>query len=73
MPKLYSAKDIVKALQRAGFVVISQRGSHIKLKGLRNGKMQMTIVPNHKTVAIGTFGSILKQADMSRTEFEEYL
>lgn len=73
MHKLYSAREIVNALKRAGFVVISQRGSHIKLKGLHNGKIQMTIVPNHKTVAIGTFSSILKQADMTRSEFEDHL
>jgi len=73
MPKLYSAKEIIKALKRAGFMVISQRGSHIKLRGLHNSKMQTTIVPNHKTVAIGTFSSILKQADMTRSEFEQYL
>jgi len=73
MPKIYSAKNILKALKKIGFVEVSQKGSHIKLKGLRQGKILTVIVPNHRTVAKGTFSSILRQAEMSSFEFEEYL
>ena len=40
MPKLpvLPARDILKALGRAGFVVVGQRGSHIKLRGERGGR-----------------------------------
>jgi len=31
MSKRYSAKEILSALQKAGFSVVSQKGSHIKL------------------------------------------
>ncbi|PIZ66328.1 hypothetical protein CO051_05330 [Candidatus Roizmanbacteria bacterium CG_4_9_14_0_2_um_filter_39_13] len=70
MPKLYSARIIIKTLQKAGFGKISQKGSHIKLRGLRGGKLCTVIVPNHTEIAKGTFGSILKQAEMTRIEFE---
>lgn len=73
MPKLYPARAVMKALKRAGFIIISQRGSHIKLKAIRNGKMCVVIVPNHKEIALGTFTSILKQADMTKVEFESYV
>jgi predicted RNA binding protein YcfA (HicA-like mRNA interferase family) len=73
MPKIYSAKIILKVLKKAGFVEVSQKGSHIKLKGLRHGKILTVIVPNHKEIAKGTFFSILKQAEMGNLEFEEYL
>ncbi len=72
MPKLYSAREVLKTLQRAGFVTVSQKGSHIKLKGVFNNHICIVIVPNHKQVARGTFESILKQADMSHLEFESY-
>jgi len=55
MPKLYSAKEVVKALKRAGFYQVSQKGSHIKMRGFWRGKLQTIIVPNHKEIAIGTF------------------
>ncbi len=68
MPRLYSGQKIIKALQRAGFYVVSTKGSHVKLRGIRFGKLQAVIVPKHKEVAFGTLQSILKQAAM---EFEE--
>ena len=72
MPKLYSGQKIIKTLQRAGFWQVSQKGSHIKLKGIRPGKLQTVIVPNHKEVAQGTFRSILAQASMTLGEFESH-
>lgn len=73
MPKLYSAKIVIKAFKRADFARVSQKGSHIKLRGIREGKLQTVIVPNHKEIARGTMESILKQASMTKSEFEEYL
>ena len=73
MPKLYSARVIIRALRKAGFDIISQKGSHIKMRGVREGKLQSVIVPNHKEIAKGTFSSILLEANMTRVEFEFYL
>lgn len=70
MPRLYSSKEILRALQQAGFSVISQKGSHIKLRGIKQGKIQTVIVPDHKEIARGTFSSILNQANLTRQEFE---
>lgn len=70
MPKLYSARIILSALQRAGFSIVSQKGSHIKLTKTTKEKTFTAIVPNHKEVAIGTFQSILKQAGMTKEELE---
>ena len=73
MPKLYSGREIVKALKKAGFEIVGQKGSHIKLRGFRNGKLQTVIVPYHKIVAYGTFSSILNQSSMTKVEFEKFL
>ena len=73
MPKFYSAREILRVLQQAGFEKVSQKGSHIKLRGLREGNLLTVIVSNHKTIAKGTFSSILRQAEMTRVEFESFL
>ncbi|MDO8569970.1 MAG: type II toxin-antitoxin system HicA family toxin [Candidatus Daviesbacteria bacterium] len=73
MPKLYSAKIILSALQRAGFVIISQKGSHIKLYKKQDTKILTVIVPNHKEIAIGTFGSILRQANLNKQDLEKLI
>jgi predicted RNA binding protein YcfA (HicA-like mRNA interferase family) len=50
-----------------GFQKISQKGSHIKLKNSE----KVTIVPNHKEIAYGTFKSVLNLAGISEREFYE--
>lgn len=73
MPKLFSAKQTINALRRAGFVIVSQKGSHIKLRGISKGKLHTVIVPNHKEIPRGTFSSILDQAELTQQEFEANL
>ena len=60
-----SGRDCITALQKAGFVISSQKGSHIKL---RYGGI-VVIVPNHKTLDRGTLKNILDQANLSIEEF----
>lgn len=73
MPKTYSGQKIIKALTKTGFYIVSTKGSHVKLRGIRFGKLQTVIVPKHKEIAIGTFQSILKQAAMEFEELKSYL
>ena len=73
MSRLYSGQKIIKALLRAGFYLVSTKGSHVKLRGIRFGKLQTVIVPKHKEVAFGTFQSILKQAAMEFEELKQYI
>ena len=73
MPKLYSARETTKAFKRAGFNEVSQKGSHLKMRGFWNGKLQTIIIPMHKLIAHGTFQSILSQSGMSKNEFEQFI
>ncbi|MBC5797279.1 type II toxin-antitoxin system HicA family toxin [Sphaerospermopsis sp. LEGE 00249] len=64
MPKLrrLSAEEIIDILNQFGFEIISQKGSHIKLRRLgENGKETLT-VPNHKQLDLGTCRAIYRQA-----------
>ena len=73
MPKLYSARIVLAALQRAGFTISSQKGSHIKLVKQSGAKNLTAIVPNHKEIARGTFASILSQANLTQEEFDKFI
>lgn len=64
-----SARDVLKALDRAGFERVAQKGSHIRLKGTRAGQVRVVIVPNHPEIARGTLLSIIRQSGLSRDEF----
>ncbi|MEH2060253.1 MAG: type II toxin-antitoxin system HicA family toxin [Nostoc sp.] len=81
MPKLprVPAAEVIRALERLGFVQIRQRGSHIVLKKQIFDENQNLIeigcvVPLHKkTIAVGTLKSILNQAGVSVEELLENL
>ena len=63
-----SGKEVVKVLQKHGFTVSRQKGSHIVLhKFTPKGKL-VGIVPNHKEVQKGTMRSIAKMTEVDRKE-----
>lgn len=67
LPRDLSGADVVRALERAGFAVLRQSGSHIRL-----GKNDVRVtVPDHKTIAPGTLKSILKQAGLAVEELAD--
>jgi predicted RNA binding protein YcfA (HicA-like mRNA interferase family) len=71
MPKLYSSKEIEHVLNKFGFILVSQKGSHGKFK---NNFGKVVIVPmNKKEIPFGTFKSILRQAELTLEKFEKYL
>ena len=65
-----SGAEVVRALGRAGFEQVSQRGSHVKL---RHPDGPMAIVPLHRQLARGTLHSILRQAGLSADQLRELL
>lgn len=67
-----SAKELIKALQKSGFIFISQKGSHIKLRK-ENPIRKTIIIPNHKIIRSGTLNNILKTANFSQEELKKLL
>lgn len=69
MPKLpaTSAKKVIKALEKLGFKVYRQTGSHIHL--WNEERNLVVTVPNHPELAKGTLISIMKQARLEKKEF----
>jgi predicted RNA binding protein YcfA (HicA-like mRNA interferase family) len=65
MPKLpsVSGERAIRALKRAGFVELRQRGSQVF----------KTVVPMHNELAKGTLSDILKQSGLSLEQFLELL
>ncbi len=60
-----SGKQVVRALERAGFQQVSQRGSHVKV---RHADGRKAIVPMHRELARGTLRSVLRQAGLTVDE-----
>lgn len=69
VPRDVSGKEAVRAFKRLGFVLLDQRGSHIRLE---KGSIRIT-VPNHDAILPKTFLSMLRQAGVSLEDFMEAL
>jgi len=64
---------IIRALQRGGFIVVRQRGSHIRLhRRTSEGTVKIT-VPAHIPVKRSTLARILKDAKIETAEFLKLL
>ncbi len=70
MPKLHSSSEIIKALQKRGFVYISQKGSHVKFRKTGNPTLTVIIPAGKREVPFGTLRSVLRQANMAEEDFE---
>ncbi len=70
LPRI-SGRQAVSALQRAGFEVIRQNGSHIVIK--RSDPFTQLVVPDHRELDTGTLRAIIRQADLSVDEFMKLL
>jgi predicted RNA binding protein YcfA (HicA-like mRNA interferase family) len=65
-----TGRDVVRALQKAGFVVIRTSGSHHRLRHPGDpGRIATVPVHAGKTLKRGTLHGIIKQAGLSVEEF----
>ena len=71
MPELphLSGHDVIRVLERLGFVQVRQRGSHVVLKRQTPQGESGCVVPLHRELAVGTLRGILRQAGVTPDEF----
>jgi predicted RNA binding protein YcfA (HicA-like mRNA interferase family) len=62
-----SGRQCIRVLARAGFRVVRQRGSHVRLRNDETGAW--VSVPLHKELRPGTFHAIRKAADLCVEDF----
>ena len=66
LPRI-SGRECVRALEKLGFYIRRQRGSHIVLR--RDHPFTQLVVPDHKELDRGTLRSIIRQAGLSIDDF----
>lgn len=58
LPRDVSADELVRALQKIGYTVIRQTGSHIRLATEEHGEHHVTI-PQHDPLRLGTLSGVI--------------
>ncbi|MCE2413541.1 type II toxin-antitoxin system HicA family toxin [Candidatus Poribacteria bacterium] len=66
-----SYRQVKRKLEKAGFTIASQRGSHIKFVRYNSDGVQTAIVPYHREISVGLLRSILRQAGLTPNEFDK--
>jgi len=71
LPRL-TGSEVVRALQKAYFEIVRQRGSHVYM---RHADGRATVVPMHKGEDLGSgiLSKILRDIDLSRQELRKLL
>ena len=74
MPQLpiLKSREVIAALERAGFVVVRQKGSHVRLQH-EDGRVVTVPVHPGQDIGRGLLRKILRDAELSRDEFVDLL
>jgi predicted RNA binding protein YcfA (HicA-like mRNA interferase family) len=72
VPSLSYTK-VIFALERDGWIVVRQRGSHIRLKKITPDEVLKLTFPAHRPIKRTTLAKILKQARIDIEQFLELL
>ena len=66
-------EKIIVALKRDGWVIVRQKGSHIRLQKHTSTEVLKLTVPAHRPIKRSTLSHILKQARLTVGKFNELL
>ena len=66
---LHSGADVVKKLERAGWTVARQKGSHVMM--IKPDYEYTLSIPQHKELGPGLLHKLLRQANLTPQEFKE--
>ena len=70
--KRLSGKAVISVLGKFGFIIHTQKGTHVKLRRIHStGEKQTLTVPLHEEIDTGTLRAVIRQA--SRYISEEQL
>ncbi len=65
--------EIIRALQKDGWTVVRQRGSHIRIQKRIGDEVLKVTIPAHNPIKRSTLSHILKQVGLSVEEFLDLL
>jgi predicted RNA binding protein YcfA (HicA-like mRNA interferase family) len=68
-----SGSDAIRALTRAGFSFVRQKGSHVRMKKQLPDTVLNVTIPLHDELDRTTLRSIIKAAELSEEEFVKFL
>ena len=65
--------QVIRALQRDGWVVVRQKGSHVRIQKHTPTETLKLTIPAHRPIKRSTLSHILKQAKLTVGELDKLL
>jgi predicted RNA binding protein YcfA (HicA-like mRNA interferase family) len=65
--------QVLRALHRDGWIIVRQRGSHIRLQKRTSHELLKLTIPAHRPIKRSTLSHILKQAKLTVDELKALL
>ena len=72
LPSLKSA-EVIAALLKAGFRIMRQTGSHVRLQHVSDATRQVTVAQHSAPLPLWLMRAILRQAKLSLKQFRKLL
>ncbi|HOE00553.1 MAG TPA: type II toxin-antitoxin system HicA family toxin [Kiritimatiellia bacterium] len=69
--RIFSGEALCRLLEREGFVLVRQRGSHAVMQKHIGAQTRTVPIPLHREVKRGTLQSIIRQSGLPRAVFEK--
>lgn len=71
MPKLpiISGKNLIKKLEKIGYTVTRQKGSHVRMINNGGAEYKPITIPLHRTIRPGLLSQIMKDSNLSIKQF----
>ena len=66
-----SWREVTSALEKAGFVFDRQKGSHMVYYHVETNRT--VVIPKHSVIMAGTLREILREANLTRDQFQDLL
>jgi len=70
---ILKANEVIRALERGGFFIHHQTGSHVQIKHHEKPELRITIPRHGKDLPKSIIRSIIRQADLSIEDFLKLL
>ena len=64
-------REIKRRLEKAGFAEVAQKGSHVKFVRRSGNVVDTAIVPKRHEIPVGTLRSILSQAHVDPSDWDD--
>lgn len=59
LPRIVSGNELIKSLQKIGYTITRQKGSHVRLTCILPHLEHHITIPNYDPIKIGTLSSII--------------